>query len=120
MVGLEDSTHPTPPGVRGPGMRVGVVALMHESNTFIQGRTTLADFAADLLLEGEAVRERLADAHHEVGGFFEGLTAAGIEAVPIFAARALPYGPIEAGTAATLVDRLLKALDCAGRLGGLL
>src|SRR5207247_4281603 len=100
-------------------MRVGVVALMHESNTFIRGTTTLADFEADLLLEGEAVREKLSDAHHEVGGFFEGLAAAGIEAVPIFAARALPYGPIAAGTATTLVDRLLHALDGAGRLDGL-
>jgi microcystin degradation protein MlrC len=101
-------------------MRVGIVALMHESNTFIRGTTTLADFEADLLLEGEAVRENLADAHHEVGGFFEGLAAAGIDAVPTFAARAIPYGPIEAETAATLVDRLLRALDRAGRLDGLL
>jgi len=101
-------------------MRVGVVALMHESNTFIRGTTTLADFEADLFLEGEAIRERLADSHHEVGGFFEGLAAAGIDAVPIFAARALPYGPIAAETGRTLVDRLLRALDGAGRLDGLL
>src|SRR5262245_38288355 len=101
-------------------MRVGVVALMHESNTFIRGTTTLADFEADLLLEGEAVREKLSDAHHEVGGFFEGLSAADLEAVPILAARALPYGPISAETATTLVNRLLRALAGAGRLDGLL
>jgi microcystin degradation protein MlrC len=101
-------------------MRVGVIALMHESNTFIQVTTTLADFEADLLLEGEAVREKLSDAHHEVGGFFEGLKSAGIDAVPIFAARALPYGPIAAEAATTLVARMLRALDGAGRLDGLL
>ncbi|HTK76333.1 MAG TPA: M81 family metallopeptidase [Gemmataceae bacterium] len=101
-------------------MRVGIVALMHESNTFIRGTTTLADFEADLLLEGEPVRHKLADAHHEIGGFFEGLSAAGIDAVPVFAARALPYGPIAAETATTLVDRLLRAVDGAGRLDGLL
>ena len=44
-------------------MRVGVVALMHESNTFIRGTTTLADFEADVLLEGETVRQKLSDAH---------------------------------------------------------
>jgi microcystin degradation protein MlrC len=101
-------------------MRVGVVALMHESNTFIRGTTTLADFEADVLLEGETVRQKLSDAHHEVGGFFEGLMAAGIEAVPLFAARALPYGPIAAEAAATLVHRLLRMIDQAGRLDGLL
>ena len=72
--------------------RVGIVALLQESNTFLAGRTTLDHFRADLLATGPAVREKLADAHHEVGGFFAGLAAAGIEAIPIFAARALPYG----------------------------
>src|SRR5436305_1301841 len=93
---------------------------MHESNSFIDGPTTLEDFEADLLVEGAAVRERLAGAHHEVGGFFEGLAAEGIEAVPVFAARALPYGPLRAAAAAALVDRLHRALDRAGPLDGLL
>src|SRR5262245_57139192 len=101
-------------------MRVGIVALMHESNTFIRGTTTLGDFGADLLLEGEPIREKLAGAHHEVGGFFEGLAAAGIDAVPVFAARALPYGPIAADAATSLVERLLSALDRYGQLDGLL
>src|SRR5262245_6087346 len=101
-------------------MRAGVVALMHESNTFIRGATTLRDFEADLLAEGEAVRDRLAAAHHEIGGFFEGLAAAGVEAVPVFAARALPYGAITTEAAAALVDRLLSALGRAGPLDGLL
>src|SRR5687767_9467464 len=74
----------------GVFMRVGVVALLEESNTFVRERTTLAHFEQDLLLEGEPVRERLAGAHHEVGGFSAGLADAGIEAVPVFAARALP------------------------------
>ena len=54
-------------------MRVGIIALLQESNTFFAGRTTLAHFEQDLLVEGEEVRRRLADAHHETGGFFEGL-----------------------------------------------
>jgi microcystin degradation protein MlrC len=101
-------------------MRVGIVALMHESNTLIRGATTLADFEADLLLEFEPVRHRLAGAHHEVGGFFEGLSTAGIEAAPVFAARALPYGAITTDAATALQDRLLRALDRAGPLDGLL
>src|SRR5436309_3315268 len=101
-------------------MRVGIVALMHESNTFIRGVTTVSDFKADSLLEGEAVRDRLAPAHHEVGGFFEGLAAAGIEAVPLFAARALPYGVIAADAATILLNRFPPILERAGPLDGLL
>ena len=100
--------------------RVGVVALQHESNTFIARRTSLADFEGHLLLAGEAVRERFAHSHHEVGGFFAGLDGAGIEAVPIFAARAMPYGTIEADAAKSLVGRMSDALDRAGPLDGLL
>jgi microcystin degradation protein MlrC len=99
-------------------MKVGVIALMHESNTFINGATTLRDFEADLLAEGADARDRLVGAHHEVDGFFEGLTDNHIEAVPVFAARALPYGPIAADTASALVDRLLRAMDRARPLDG--
>jgi microcystin degradation protein MlrC len=99
-------------------VRVGIVALLHESNTFAASTTPLARFEEDLLLEGEAIRERLAGTHHEVGGFFETLADAGVEAVPVFAARAMPSGVIEADTARTLLDRLLAAVQRAGPVDG--
>ncbi len=101
-------------------MRVGIVALLQESNTFIDGVTTRRHFEEDLLARGEAVRERLAGAAHEVGGFFEGLEAEGIEAAPVFAARAYPYGVIEAETFDALVAEMLEALREAGPLNGVL
>lgn len=100
--------------------RVGIIALLQESNTFLTGKTTLAHFEQDILCEGEDVRRRLANAHHEVGGFFAGLDAAGIEAVPIFAARALPYGVIEAAAFDELLRRMVAALNRAAPLDGLL
>jgi microcystin degradation protein MlrC len=101
-------------------MRVGIVALLQESNTFLDGRTTLAHFEQDLLLEGEAIRQRLAGAYHEIGGFFAGLDAADLEAVPVFAARALPFGVLTAEALAGLMDRLQAALERTGPLDGLL
>src|SRR6516225_2432527 len=100
-------------------MRVGIVALLQESNTFLAGRTTLTHFEQDLLVEGDAVRERLAGAHHEVGGFFAGLAEAGITAVPVFAARALPFGVVAADAFDALLQRMHAALDRAGPLDGL-
>lgn len=101
-------------------MRVGIIALLQESNTFIAGATTLAHFERDLLAEGEAVRARFEGAHHEVGGFFAGLAEEGIDAVPIFAARALPYGIVEAEAFDALLARMEAALDRAGPVDGLL
>ena len=100
--------------------RVGIIALLQESNTFLAGRTTLDHFRADLLATGPEIRATLAGAHHEVGGFFAGLDEAGLEAVPIFAARALPYGTMTAACLDALLAMLGDALDAAGPLDGLL
>jgi microcystin degradation protein MlrC len=80
----------------------------------------LAHFEQDLLLAGEPIRARFADAHHEVGGFFAGLADEHIDAVPIFAARALPYGIVAADAFDALLSRMDAAIERAGALDGLL
>ncbi|MCZ2343994.1 MAG: M81 family metallopeptidase, partial [Bacteroidales bacterium] len=101
-------------------MRVGIIALLQESNTFLPEKTTLKQFEQDLLCEGEDVRARMAGTHHEVAGFFAGLAEAGLDAVPIFAARALPFGTIVPEAFNALQRRMLAALERAGKLDGLL
>ena len=101
-------------------MRVGILSLLQESNTFVSGSTTLQHFADDLLLEGESVRTALSGAHHEVGGFLAGLEQQGLSAVPLFAARALPYGAMDAQTFAELMSRMFQQVALAGPLDGYL
>jgi microcystin degradation protein MlrC len=101
-------------------MRVGIIALQHESNTFAARPTTVADFQRDHVATGEAVRTFMRDAHHEVGGFLQGLEEESLEAVPLFSARALPGGPVEAQAFARLLETMFSALRSAGRLDGLL
>src|SRR5690242_14216332 len=83
-------------------MRIGIIALLQESNTFIQQPTTLAHFEQELLVTGESVRERLAGTHHEVAGMFHALDDLGEEAVPVFAARAVPFGVIDSMSCAAV------------------
>ncbi len=101
-------------------MRVGIVALLQESNTFLGVTTTLAHFEQDLLLAGEPIRARFAGAHHEVAGFFAGLADAQLEAAPVFAARALPFGSVTREAFDSLMSQLDAALSAAGPLDGLL
>ena len=101
-------------------MRIGIIALLQESNTFIAQPTRLAHFEQELLVTGDAVRERLAGTHHEVGGMLHALDGEQAEAVPIFAARAMPYGIVEKGAAEALLARMMDALAAAGPLDGLL
>ena len=111
-------------------MRVGILALLHESNTFVTRPTTIDDFQREWLIEGDAVRKQLADGHHEISGFFAGVDQANarratkgqapIEAVPLFAARALPSGPIAEDAWSELLERMFAQLAAAEQLDGLL
>lgn len=100
--------------------RVGVIAWIQESNTFLPESTTLAHFEQDVLLTGSAMRGFFLDAQHEVGGMFRALATANADAVPIFAARAIPFGAMTAATHGTLRARLLDSLRRAGPLDGVL
>ena len=99
-------------------MRIGIIAIQHESNTFVQSATTLDDFKHDALVCGDEVRQLFEGALHEVGGFFTGLKQA--DAVPIFAARAVPGGAVTKDTFDELIATMLEQLDAAGNLDGLL
>ena len=101
-------------------MRVGILCLMQESNTFIQNATLYRHFEEDMLLEGGQIRDALEDAHHEVGGYFQGLREQGLEAVPIFAARALPFGTIRAEDYSKLMERMFYLTERSGTMDGYL
>lgn len=100
--------------------RVGIIAWIQESNTFLPEPTTLAHFEQDVLLTGSAMRDHFINAQHEVGGMLRALATSEVETVPIFAARAIPFGTMTAATHATLRSRLLEALRAAGPLDGIL
>lgn len=101
-------------------MRVGIVGLQHESNTFLDRPTTWEHFEQGALLAGRAIRTEYQEAHHEVGGFFEGLEEEGIEAVGVFFAWALPGGVITAQTLDKLLAAMAGEVAKAGQLDGLL
>ena len=100
--------------------RVGIIALLQESNTFLNEPTTLAHFEQELLLKGPAIRERMQGTHHELGGFFAGLDQHGIEAVPIFAARAMPFGVVTPEAFDSLMAMMRDAVQRTGEIDGLL
>ena len=94
-------------------MRIGIVGLLHESNTFVTRPTTLARFEENLLTtDADEFVRHFQSAHHEMGGFLEGLgDHEGVETLPLFAARALPAGVIDAETWSRLVTRMLESVS---------
>ena len=101
-------------------MRVGIISLVHESNTFAATPTTIELFQRDGLLIGEAIREAFEGGHHQISGFFERLQEKDIEAVPIFYASTPPSGRITKETCDELLRLMFGALEDAGRLDGFL
>ena len=101
-------------------MRVGVLSIQHESNTFLPTRTTLEQFKQDRFLLGEAVRTSQADSHHEVGGFLEGLERERIDSVPLLMAVAVPSGVVTRETLDELVRLTFEQIGRAGPLDGIL
>jgi len=101
-------------------MRVGIIGLLQESNTFLPGETTWQHFEEDILARGEEVLTQFQDTQHEIGGFLAGLRQASFEAVPIFVARALPFGIITADCFDRLMNEIRTGLRNAPPLDGLL
>ena len=101
-------------------MRVGILSLIHESNTFSHTPTTLDLFRRDGILTGEAVADHFRSGFHEISGFLEGLDDAGIDAVPLFYASTPPSGRITQDTCDALIEMMFAQLAGAGPLDGLL
>lgn len=101
-------------------MKVGILSLIHESNTFSATPTTMASFRRDSLLLGEEVRQEFEGGLNQISGFLEGLAAAGIEAVPIFHASTPPSGTITLETCDELLRLMFAGVDAAGELDGYL
>ena len=95
-------------------MRVGILSLIHESNTFLGTPTTLDLFKRDILLTGESIRKLRAGGVHEISGFFKGLESEGIEAVPMFYASTWPSGAITAETCDALLAMMFDEVSKAG------
>ena len=101
-------------------MRVGIIALQHETNTFIQTPTDLDAFRGGMLATGDEFRAAVEGSNHELAGFFAGLDIAGVTAVPLFGARALPYGLVSDGAYRELKRSLLAEINAHLPLDGLL
>lgn len=75
-------------------MRIAVAGFMHESNTFNPLKADRAAFEAQTLTLGPDFVAEWRDAHHEIGGFIEGVTDLGHELLPLGMAWATPSGPV--------------------------
>lgn len=96
-------------------MRVAILGIHHESNSFASSPTTLDDFKRYEWHEGDAIRPALGEGHHDVAGLWAAIDEnSDWEAVPVFFTEAMTGGPIDRQTEAQLWTHLSQQLDHKG------
>ena len=100
-------------------MRIGIVSLIHESNTFLCVPTTYNMFAENMYV-GEELLAKFDGGHNEVSGFINILKSGGHDIAPIFYAMTTPSGTITRETCERLINDIMSGLEQAGDLDGLL
>src|SRR5437588_9345393 len=102
-------------------MRIAIGQLWQETNTFNPLPTTLTDFEAFGIYEGDELVERMAKIN-EPGGFIQSLHdwPERPQIVGLVRFAAWPSGPLTADSFATITERMFSALRRAGTVDGVL
>lgn len=102
-------------------IRIGIAGVWHETNTFVRGTTTLADFHAFRhASDRESMIRAFEGTRTEIGGALDACRELGLRAEPLFFAAAVPAGVVDAEARAVLWDELLARLEAAMPLDALL
>ena len=92
-------------------LRIALLGIYHESNTFLDKPTTLSDFEKGHWLFGNDIILEYKEAYHEIGGMIEVLDREGIKLLPVMYAEATPGGIITSETYNDLLQKMMEELD---------
>jgi microcystin degradation protein MlrC len=76
-------------------MKIGILSVFHETNTFSPIPTDKNNFEKNIWLTGSDITKAFTGTRTPIGGFLEIISASGHEALPLFAAHATPAGVVK-------------------------
>jgi microcystin degradation protein MlrC len=91
-------------------LKVALLGIFHESNTFVRAQTSEMDFKNGYLFMGPEIRRQYKDAHHEIGGMLEVMDRRGIDVCTVMFAEANPGGAISSETYDCLLNEMMNGL----------
>ena len=105
--------------------RIAVGGIMHETNTFNQAKTTLADFEIGLaeekgILRGQELIRQSEQGSTITSGYIEGARTFGLELYPTIMAGPQTKGTVTDDAFNTLTAELIERLKSAPKLDGVL
>ena len=89
-------------------MKIGILAFLHESNSFVKKQTTIANFS--ISRDGD-ILARWRHTHHEIGGFIHAASEKKLGFVPLLTATATPSGPLTGDTYETILAEMTRILS---------
>jgi microcystin degradation protein MlrC len=101
-------------------MRIAIAACLQETNSFSPFLTDLEAFRAGYLWFDKDLVHGLQETRTEVGAFLQARRQFGWEVVPIMGAWAISGGPVTTSAYAYLKEQLLRRLQDAGKVEGVL
>jgi microcystin degradation protein MlrC len=90
--------------------KVAVGGFYLESNSFVEGETTLIDFKNQTFAQGSAISRTSAGSSSEFAGAWDVLTEAGCELIPTLIAYSSPRPPITQDALATITKTILNSI----------
>lgn len=101
-------------------MRVALLGIVHESNTFVEELTTLDSFKKSRLLLGNDIILQYRHAFHELGGMIEIMELNKIEIVPLVYAEATPGGMVTKEAIEYLLNEVFSRIKGEASFDGFL
>ena len=100
--------------------RIAIGGIMHETHTFMEQPTTMADFIAGSLYRGEEILTTMGGTRSGIGGVIDAAFDSGWQLLPTLYATAMPAGTVDGGAYQALLSDLLYRLRAAMPLDGVL
>ena len=99
---------------------IAIGGILHETHTFMEQPTTLADFEAGSLYRGDQLLAEMGGTRSGIGGMIDRATDLGWQLLPTLYATAMPAGTVTEEAYRRLLAELLDRLRGALRLDGVL
>ncbi len=95
-------------------MRIAALGFYHESNTFVETLTEVAQFEETAWLQGGEITRVEGEAHSSMAGFLAVGEQPGVEVVPLLFVRATPSGTVSAEAFDRIAGALIASLERDG------
>lgn len=99
---------------------IAIGGMLHESNTYSEARTGVAQFTRDGLFRGDEILAEYSKGNNEITGYIEGSKEYGFDLYPTIVGWAVPSGRVTDEVLDLITAEMIERLRSAPKLDGLL